>query len=74
MSSVDFSQLTGWSILIIAVAILWSLFWKATALWHAARKGHGAWFVAMLFINTLGVLEIIYLFGIEKVKTNKLYK
>lgn len=74
MNTINLSQLMGLPMLILLTALVWSLFWKGTALWHAARKGHGAWFVAMLFINTLGVLEIIYLFGIEKVKTDKLYK
>ena len=74
MSSFDFTQLTGWSILILAVALIWSFFWKGTALWHAARSGHGWWFVIMLFVNTLGGLEIIYLLGVEKVRTDKLFK
>ena len=74
MNNINFSELTGWTIMILAVAIIWSLFWKGTALWHAARKGRGWGFVAMLFVNTLGILEIIYLFGVEKVKTDELMK
>lgn len=45
---------------IIAV-LLWVLIWKALALWQAARKNQKIWFVALLIINTLGLLEIIYL-------------
>jgi len=74
MNSVDFSQFAVVHWLILAVAMIWSIFWKGTALWHAARKGHSTWFIAMMFINTLGVLEIIYLFGVEKVRTDRLYK
>jgi len=74
MNNVDFSQFTDVHWLILAVAIIWSIFWKGTALWHAARKRHSTWFIAMMFINTLGVLEIIYLFGVEKVRIDRLYK
>jgi hypothetical protein len=74
MRSIEFSQLNGLPMLTLVVALLWSLFWKGLALWHAARKNRGWWFVIMLFVNTLGILEIIYLFGVEKVKSDKLFK
>lgn len=41
---------------------LWSLFWKGMALWKAARNGEKYWFIGLLFINTLGLLEILYIF------------
>ena len=59
---------------IIIIASLWSLFWKGTALWHAARKGSSIWFILLLFVNTLGILEIIYLLAVAKVKSDKLFK
>ena len=74
MRNIEFSQLNGLPMLTLVVALLWSLFWKGLALWHSARKNRGWWFVVMLFVNTLGILEIIYLFGVEKVKTDKLFK
>lgn len=46
--------------------LVWVLVWKGWAMWVAARKGAKAWFVALLIINTLGILEIIYIFGISK--------
>ena len=55
------------------VFILWSVFWAALALWHAARRGQSWWFVAFLFVHTLGVLEIIYLFAVLKLKWSKLF-
>lgn len=48
--------------------MLWSLFWKALALWRAAREDSKPWFAALLVINTVGILEIIYLFFIAKEK------
>ncbi len=58
---------------IIIAVVLWSLFWKGLALWHSARRGSPWWFVIMLFVNTLGILEIIYLFGVAKLKLSELF-
>lgn len=52
--------------------IFWSLFWKGIALWRAARKNQKPWFVAFLVINSLGILEIIYLFVFGKKKKENL--
>ena len=46
---------------IVLVVALWSIVLKGFALWHAARGGQKAWFIALLIINTLGILEIVYL-------------
>lgn len=58
----------------LALLLLWSLFWKGLALWHAGRRGQPWWFVIMLIVNTIGVLEIIYLFGVCKLKVSGLFK
>jgi len=47
---------------------LWSLFWKGFALWVSARKGERFWFVLILTLNTVGILEIIYLLYKKYVK------
>lgn len=67
-------DLPEWSIPIVIITALWTLFWKGVALWHAARKDNRPWFYALLLVNTLGILEIIYIFGIAKIKTDKLFK
>ena len=46
---------------LIIVAALWTVIIKGYALWHAARGGQKGWFIALLVINTLGILEVIYL-------------
>ncbi len=51
---------------IFALLILWSVIWKGLALWRAAREGSKGWFVALLIVNTLGVLEILYLYVFSK--------
>ncbi|MCL5006710.1 MAG: DUF5652 family protein [Patescibacteria group bacterium] len=52
----------GISPLALAVVVLWTLPWKGWALWKAARKNSLAWFIALLVINTVGILEILYIF------------
>ena len=43
------------------VVMLWTIIIKGYALWHAARNGQKEWFIALLVINTLGILELVYL-------------
>lgn len=40
----------------------WSVVWKGMALWKAAHKEQKWWFVAFLVVNTLGILEILYIY------------
>lgn len=58
---------------LIVVVVLWSIFWKGLALWHSARRAQHWWFVVLLVVNTAGILEIIYLFGIAKLSVNQLF-
>lgn len=55
----------GW-IFFMLLASLWTIPWKGVALWRAARNGHLGWFIAMFLLNTLAILEIIYIFGFSK--------
>lgn len=52
--------------LALVVLITWTLIWKGLALWKAAGLRHKYWFIAMLVINTVGLLEIIYLFFVAR--------
>lgn len=58
---------------LIVLALIWSFFWKGLALWHSAQRGQYWWFVILLVVNTLGILELIYLFGVAKLKFNELF-
>ncbi|OGH84398.1 MAG: hypothetical protein A2261_02200 [Candidatus Magasanikbacteria bacterium RIFOXYA2_FULL_44_8] len=54
----------GWLLVmpfIILAVVAWSLVWKGLALWRAGRKNQLGWFIALLLINTMGILEIVYL-------------
>ncbi|TWH46220.1 DUF5652 family protein [Sporomusa sp. KB1] len=46
---------------LLILIVAWSTVWKAIATWHAARNSQLGWFIALFIINTVGVLEIIYL-------------
>ncbi len=46
----------------------WVLPWKGVAMWKAARLKDKWWFIAILILNTLAILEIIYIFFISKRK------
>ena len=50
----------------IILLMLWILPWKGYALWNAAKLGHKWWFIFLLVVNTLAVLDIIYIFFVAK--------
>jgi len=51
--------------------MLWTIIWKGLALWKAAKKEDKIWFVVLLVLNSLGIVEILYYFFFSK-KTLKL--
>ncbi len=53
---------------LMIVVVLWTLVWKGLALWHAAKNGEQVWFVVLLLVNTVGILEIVYLLWFRKDK------
>ena len=59
---------------IFALIMVWTLFWKGLALWHSARRKEPWWFVALLLLNTCGIVEIIYLFAFAKIKMEHLFE
>jgi hypothetical protein len=66
-------QIENTKLLFIALAILWTLPWKGFALWKSARKGDSVWFIILLLVNTLAILEILYIFIFsEKVRPRNL--
>lgn len=53
---------------VMLLAILWILPWKGIALWKAAKNNQKGWFIALLVINTMAILEILYIFVFSKKK------
>jgi len=46
------------------IFIVWfvaAMLLKCYVLWHSARRGEKWWFIGLFFVNTLGILELIYL-------------
>ncbi|KKS31691.1 hypothetical protein A2380_03725 [candidate division WWE3 bacterium RIFOXYB1_FULL_43_24] len=50
--------------------ILWDLVLRGLALWKSAQKNQKYWFVALLVVNSVGILPLIYLV-VEKIKNRK---
>ena len=46
--------------------VVWSLIWKGWALWRAAKNDSLPWFIALLILNTAGILDILYIFVFGK--------
>lgn len=66
----EFANYMGMSVfsvyLIFIIVIIWCLIWKGIALWKSARHNDLTWFIVLLIINTMGILEIIYIFVFAK--------
>jgi len=60
------SFMAGWGWPLLMLVLIWSVVWKGLALWKAARRGASVWFVVMLVVNTVGILEILYLYVFSK--------
>ena len=62
------NQLPVWFPWVILALALWEIPWKGVALWKAAKNNDLTWFVVLLVVNTIGILEIlyVYIFGNKK--------
>ena len=69
--SAPFLQPLGtYAIPVLALLLIWSLAIKSVALWKSARNGQKRWFIVLLLINGLGVIELIYLVWFSKKETS----
>lgn len=53
---------------ILIILLIWSMIWKGIALWKAGKNGQMIWFIAMFILNTVGILEILYIGFFQKKK------
>jgi hypothetical protein len=60
------TSLTSIQVYLIVALAVWSLVWKGLALWKAAGQKDKLWFIVLLIVNSLGLLEILYLFVFSK--------
>jgi methionyl-tRNA synthetase len=61
----------GISVWLLVVVFVWSFVWKLLALWKSARKNHLVWFIAMGILNTMGILEILYIYVFSDMTKSK---
>ena len=67
------------AIILITVIGIWTIIWKGFALWKSAKKNKMIWFIILLVVNTIGILEILYIYifselGNKKNKTHKKHR
>lgn len=59
----------------LMITLVWDLVWRGIGLWFAAQNKQKGWFVALLILNTAGILPIIYLIWFrpkkEKIRLDK---
>lgn len=56
---------------VLIAALIWSAIWKALGLWKSARNKSIVWFIVIFLVNTLGILEILYIYVFSKMKRSK---
>ena len=55
----------------LIILLIWVIVWKGLALWKAARLTQPVWFIILLVVNTMGILEILYIFIFSKLSFNR---
>jgi uncharacterized membrane protein YadS len=53
---------------VLIILGLWSMAWKGVALYKAGSNKSVPWFVVLFLVNTLGILEIFYIFVFSRSK------
>jgi len=71
ISAAELGVSVGIFTLLITFVSLWALVWKGFALWKSASKKSSLWFIILLIVNTLGLLEILYIFIFSKMTGKK---
>lgn len=62
------AQEFGVALWIFLVILVWSAVWKLLALWKSARRNQPTWFIVLALINTIGILEILYIYVFSEMK------
>jgi hypothetical protein len=55
---------------LLIVVLCWTIIWKGIAFWYSARNHQRIWFIVFLIVNTLGILEILYILFWRKNKNS----
>lgn len=64
----DWAPVAGVGMILSLALIVWSLYWKGKSMWRAAHREDIRWFIALLIFNTMGILDILYIYVFSKDK------
>jgi methionyl-tRNA synthetase len=59
-------QSAPWIVPVMILVGVWDIIWKGIGMWKSAGHKQLAWFIAILILNTVGILPIIYLLWFQK--------
>ena len=62
----DLASQFGVPIWLFIIIFSWIIVWKLLALWKSARNNHIVWFIVLAILNTVGILEILYIYVFSK--------
>lgn len=55
----------------LLVLLIWTVIWKGIALWKCGRNNQIRWFIAIIILNTVGLLPIAYILWFQKKRKAK---
>ena len=61
-----FPDVPAWALVLLWILVPLVLTLKGFALYRAGKLQQSGWFVALFLLNTLGILELLYLFVFSK--------
>jgi hypothetical protein len=53
-------------IIVVVLLVIWIFSWKIYAVWLAVKNNQKKWFITLLLLNTLSLLEMYYVFKVLK--------
>lgn len=62
MNFSNFTVFNGINPVLFAILAIWEIVWKGLGVWRAAKNNQKYWFAAILLINSVGILPILYLY------------
>ena len=68
MADVSLLQMYNQWMYLFVILLIWETVWKGIALWKAAKETQKYWFIALLILNTVGILPILYIFVFKRGK------
>jgi len=48
----------------IIILAIWTIPWKVYAVWTSVKNNHKKWFIVLLILNTVSILELYYIFKV----------